>query len=119
MTRPPSEPEHNGAMTSDVTANPPYELVEGWEQLPDGYAHLDVADVAVDAADRVHLVTRMDPRVIVYLGSRLERDFHGQAGKGHPTAAVTTPRKIRQPVAASTRGSTSSGTSPPTGSRSG
>lgn len=53
-------------MTSDVSANPPYELVEGWEQLPQGYAHLDVADVAVDAADRVHLVTRMDPRVIVY-----------------------------------------------------
>ena len=26
-----------------------YEVVEGWEQLPEGYEHRDVAGVAVDA----------------------------------------------------------------------
>ena len=43
-----------------------YRVVEGWEQLPDGYRHLDVAGVAVDSRDRVFIITREDPRVIVY-----------------------------------------------------
>ena len=42
-----------------------YRVVEGWEQLPDGYRHLDVAGVAVDSRDRVFIITREDPRVIV------------------------------------------------------
>jgi len=33
-----------------------YEVVEGWEQLPAGYAHRDVAGVAVDGEDRVYLI---------------------------------------------------------------
>ena len=48
-----------------------FQVVEGWEQLPDGQVHNDVADVAVDSDDNVYLFTRMDPRVIVY-------DKHGQ-----------------------------------------
>lgn len=43
-----------------------YELVPGWEQLPAGWKHLDVAGVAVDNMDRVYLLTRMDTRVLVY-----------------------------------------------------
>jgi DNA-binding beta-propeller fold protein YncE len=43
-----------------------YRAVEGWEQLPEGFQHRDVADVAVDSHDRVFVLTRMDPRVIVY-----------------------------------------------------
>ena len=33
-----------------------YEVVEGWEQLPAGFEHLDVAGVAVDREDRVFLI---------------------------------------------------------------
>jgi DNA-binding beta-propeller fold protein YncE len=34
--------------------------------LPEGWRHLDVSDVDVDSSDRVYLLTRSDPRVIVY-----------------------------------------------------
>ncbi len=43
-----------------------YAVVEGWEQLPTGYAHRDVAGVAVDGEDRVYLICRGDHPVIVY-----------------------------------------------------
>ena len=43
-----------------------YELVEGWEQLPEGYQHLDIAGVACGPDDRVFLLTRSDARAIVY-----------------------------------------------------
>ena len=43
-----------------------YEVIEGWEQLPPGYVHGNVQGVRVDSQDRVYLVTRKDPRVIVY-----------------------------------------------------
>ena len=45
-----------------------YEVVEGWEQLPPGYEHRDVAGVAVDGEDRVFLICRGDHPVIVYDG---------------------------------------------------
>ena len=43
-----------------------FEVQQGWEQLPAGWAHADVAGVATDAEDRVYLYTRSTPRVIVY-----------------------------------------------------
>jgi streptogramin lyase len=43
-----------------------FEVIEGWEQLPEGYRHDDVDGVAVDSRDRVYLMTRGDARVIVY-----------------------------------------------------
>lgn len=43
-----------------------YSVVEGWEQLPKGMAHRDVAGVAVDGEDRVYLICRGDHPVIVY-----------------------------------------------------
>jgi DNA-binding beta-propeller fold protein YncE len=43
-----------------------YEVVGGWEQLPPGYEHRDVAGVAVDSEDRVYLFCRGEHPVIVY-----------------------------------------------------
>ena len=43
-----------------------YSVVEGWEQLPKGYAHRDVAGVAVDGEDRVYLMCRGDHPVMIY-----------------------------------------------------
>jgi len=43
-----------------------YEVLEGWEQLPAGYAHRDVAGVAIDAEDRVFLICRGDHPIIIY-----------------------------------------------------
>jgi sugar lactone lactonase YvrE len=43
-----------------------YTVVGGWEQLPAGWKHADVAGVATDAEDRVYLYTRSIPRVIIY-----------------------------------------------------
>jgi len=43
-----------------------YGVVEGWEQLPSGYAHKDVAGVAIDGEDRVYLICRGDHPIIVY-----------------------------------------------------
>lgn len=43
-----------------------FELVPGWEKAPQGYTHLDVDGVAVDSHDNVYLLTRFEPRVIVY-----------------------------------------------------
>jgi DNA-binding beta-propeller fold protein YncE len=43
-----------------------FELVEGWEQLPTGWSHLDVAAVCTDAAANVYLYCRGDHPVIIY-----------------------------------------------------
>jgi DNA-binding beta-propeller fold protein YncE len=43
-----------------------YEVIEGWEQLPQGYEHRDVAGVAVDSEDRVFLICRGDHPIIRY-----------------------------------------------------
>ena len=50
----------------DVVSGPKYRVIEGWEQLPTGFAHTDVSDVAVDSLDCVHLLTRSEPRIITY-----------------------------------------------------
>ncbi len=43
-----------------------FQVLEGWEQLPAGWRHLDVVGVAVDSKDQVFIYTRDEPRVIVY-----------------------------------------------------
>ena len=43
-----------------------YSVVEGWEQLPSGFEHRDVAGVAVDGEDRVFLICRGEHPVLVY-----------------------------------------------------
>jgi len=45
---------------------PDFALVEGWERLPAGLVHKDVAGVAVDSLDRVYLATRSTDQVLVY-----------------------------------------------------
>lgn len=45
---------------------PTYKVVEGWEQLPAGYSHPDVAAVAVDPQGLVYLFCRAEHPVIVY-----------------------------------------------------
>lgn len=50
----------------EATKELAYRLVEGWEQLPKGYVHRDVSGVATDSDDRVYLLTRGEPRVLVY-----------------------------------------------------
>ena len=43
-----------------------YRYVDGWEKLPSGYSHKDVVGVQVDPADRVYILTRFDPQVLVF-----------------------------------------------------
>jgi hypothetical protein len=43
-----------------------YELHEGWEQLPQGWSHGDVAGVATDSQDCVYVFNRGDHPLIVY-----------------------------------------------------
>jgi NHL repeat len=56
-----------------------YEVVEGWEQLPPGYVHRDVAGVAVDGSDRVYLICRGDHPIIAY---DRNGNFVGSWGEG-------------------------------------
>jgi len=62
-----------------VTSVPSFEVVVGWEELPAGYEHPDVADVGVDSSGRVYLFCRSAHPVLVY-----ERDgrFVGSWGEG-------------------------------------
>ena len=43
-----------------------YEVAEGWEQLPAGWVHGDVAGVATDSAHRVFVFSRSEHPLIVY-----------------------------------------------------
>jgi len=43
-----------------------FEVVPGWEQLPSGWTHGDVAGVATDSQDRVFVFNRSEHPVIVY-----------------------------------------------------
>src|SRR5207249_1538064 len=52
------------AMSGVLT--PTYEAVTGWEQLPAGYTHPDVAAVAVNSKGRVYLFCRSEHPVMIY-----------------------------------------------------
>ena len=56
-----------------------YSVVQGWEQLPRGYDHRDVAGVAVDQEDRVYLMCRGDHPVVIY---DRQGNFKGSWGEG-------------------------------------
>lgn len=43
-----------------------YEVLEGWERLPEGWSFVEVAGVAVDSSDRVYVFNRGDHPVIVF-----------------------------------------------------
>jgi NHL repeat-containing protein len=61
-----------------VRVAPTYRAVMGWEQLPAGYTHPDVAAVAVNSKGRVYLFCRAEHPVLMY-----ERDgrFVGSWGE--------------------------------------
>ncbi|MBV9120768.1 MAG: hypothetical protein JOZ39_08655, partial [Chloroflexi bacterium] len=48
-----------------------YELQEGWEQVPAGMSHPDVAAVSTDSTGRVFLFCRNEPNIWIY-----DRDGH-------------------------------------------
>jgi glucose/arabinose dehydrogenase len=43
-----------------------FEVIDGWEKLPEGMSFVEVAGVAVDSRDRVHVFCRGDWPVIVF-----------------------------------------------------
>ena len=52
-----------------MTHTPPkleYEVLEGWERLPEGWSFVEVAGVAVDSRDRVYVFNRGAHPVIVF-----------------------------------------------------
>jgi hypothetical protein len=60
------EVERGGALVKVGSGSLQYELVEGWEQLPAGWSHPDVAAVATDSQGRAYLFCRGEHPVIVY-----------------------------------------------------
>lgn len=70
----------------------PFELVDGWEQLPDGIVHLDVADVAVDFDDHVYVLARKEPAVIVFdAGGGFVRTWGADVLSNRPHAITIAP----------------------------
>jgi len=53
------------------TNNIDYEVVRGWEQLPEGWSFVEVAGVATDSEDRVYAFSRGEHPVLVF-----DRDGH-------------------------------------------
>ena len=87
-----------------------FQVVEGWEQLPEGYAHRDVAGVAVDGEDRVYLICRGDHPVIVYdrkgklpalVGRRRVHLSHARHLRRPRTARSSAPTTATTPCASS------------------
>ena len=68
-----------------------YELVEDWEQLPQGWRHGDVAGVATDSQDRVYVFNRSEHPLI---DLRPRRPLHPVLGRRHlhPPARHHDPR---------------------------
>src|ERR1700693_4474379 len=56
-----------------------YEVANGWERLPLGWAHGDVADVAIDSHGRVFIFNRGEHPVIIY---ETDGSFVGSWGEG-------------------------------------
>jgi DNA-binding beta-propeller fold protein YncE len=53
-------------MTSTNRSGIAYEVLHGWEQLPEGWTFVEVAGVATDSADRVYVFSRGEHPVIVF-----------------------------------------------------
>ncbi len=43
-----------------------YEVLDGWQQLPEGWSFVEVAGVAVDSRDRVYVFNRGEHPIIVF-----------------------------------------------------
>ena len=56
-----------------------YEVIVGWEQLPDGWSFVEVAGVATDSEDRVYAFNRGEHPMIVF---DAEGNFLDACGEG-------------------------------------
>ena len=65
--------------SNDLSTGPRFEVREGWGTLPEGWRFVEVAGVATDARDRVHVFNRGAHPVVVF-----DRDggFLGSWGEG-------------------------------------
>ena len=68
-----------------INVAPNYHATVGWEQLPSGYTHPDVAAVAVNSKGRVYLFCRAEHPVLMY-----ERDGHFVGSWGEGTFTMRT-----------------------------
>lgn len=79
-------------MTAE-TAQIQFEAIAGWEQLPDGITLHGTPGVAVDAADRVYLMTRNTeyPVIVLDADGRFLRTFGAGAFSARPHAITIAP----------------------------
>ena len=59
------------AGTNDIE----YEVIVGWEKLPDGWSFVEVAGVATDSKDRVYAFNRGEHPMIVFDAENFYRVF--------------------------------------------
>ena len=65
-----------------------FELVEGWERLPDGWSPPDVAGVCSDSSGNVFLYCRGDHPIIIYDREGRFVEFSGTAVAAFTAAGV-------------------------------
>jgi sugar lactone lactonase YvrE len=68
-----------------------YEVIEGWEGLPEGWAFTEVVGVSVDSSDRVYVFTRGDHPVIVFDKEGKFLDAWGEGMFKRPHGTFMTP----------------------------
>ncbi|MBI3919687.1 MAG: 6-bladed beta-propeller [Betaproteobacteria bacterium] len=59
-----------------------YEVIEGWEQMPEGWAFVEVAGVACDSQDRVYVFNRGTHPMIVFDKEGKFFNAWGEPGRG-------------------------------------
>src|ERR1700737_4223395 len=82
-------PPDRRASEATVITGSGFRVAEGWEQLPEGFVHGDVSDVAVDGDDNVYLLTRRSERVIAYDSSGLFIKAWGDGEFGSKPHGIT------------------------------
>ena len=60
-----------------------YEVLEGWERLPEGWSFVEVAGVAVDSRDRVYVFNRGAHPVIVFDKVEAHRVYSAPNSRHH------------------------------------
>ena len=55
-----------------------YEVLEGWEHMPEGWSFIEVAGVACDSNDNVYVFNRGDHPMIVF-----DKEGKFQIGRAH------------------------------------
>ena len=57
-----------------------YEVIKGWEQMPEGYSFIEVAGVACDSKDHVYVFNRGKYPIIIF-ETRKATVLVGRAGQ--------------------------------------